>query len=189
MLKDFHYYTQTEVDGLFKKEMEISFPLDGIGRGATAPTITRLGNTIGWAFGIGDDGYMSFEVPLNWDGISNISVNLHMYVNEAYAFNNAETRWQATWSAVPEDGAEPVDGATHTGTLDSGDIDVPAVAKSLQEIPLGSIPLASLALHDTVFLLLSRIALVGGNDPAVPTPPIIVAAEYEWHTDSLGEDL
>jgi len=181
------YYTQTEVDNLFKKTMEIAFPLDGIGKGATAPTITRLGNTIGWAFTIGDDGYMSFEVPLSWDEDSDITIKLHVYVNDTYAASSGEVRWQGTYSCVPEDESEPVDGATHTGTLDSGDIDIPAVAKVLQEITLGAIPKADIACHDTIFILLSRIALVAGSDPG--SEPVVVAAEYEWITDKLGEAL
>jgi len=162
-------------------------PLDGIGKGATAPTLTRLGNTHGYAFAVNDDGYMSFEVPTNWDGSTGIDIRIHVYTNEAYAFNSAEIRFQGVWCAVPEDGSEAVDGATHTGTLDSGDINVLAVAKGMLDLSLGVIAAGSLAAHDTVFILLSRIALVAGNDPAVN--PVVIHAEFEYIANKLGEAI
>ena len=179
------YYTQTEVDNLFKKEMEIAFPLDGIGKGATAPTITRLGNTIGWAFTIGDDGYLSFEVPVDWVTGENIEIVIHVYVNESYTVTSGEMRWQGLWSAVPEDGSEAVDGATHTGTMDSGDIDIPATAKGLLEIELGDITGANIAQHDVIFIKVSRIAINAGVE--VTAEPVLVQAEYEYLSDRLGE--
>ena len=88
---------------------------------------------------------------------------------------------------IIENGIEPVDGATNTGTLDSGDVPIQAVAKSLQEIELGTIPAGSLAAHDVIFILLKRIALVGGTNPA--NPPVVVGAEYEWKANKLGGEL
>ena len=166
---------------------ELAFPLEGIGKGATAPTVTRLANSYGWAFTIGDDGYACFEVPLDWDSSTSIEITMHLYVDEAYAFNSAEVRFQGTWSASPEDGSEAIDAATHTGTLDSGDINIPATAKAEFEISLGSIPAASLAAHDIVHILFSRIALAAGNDPAAE--PVVTAVEYEWTANKLGELL
>ena len=176
-------------EGTARVEKELAFSLDGIGKGSKAPTITRLGNTIGWAFTVGDDGYMSFEIPPSWDSATTIKIIIHIYINEAFATADAATKWQATWSAVPEGragvgGTEPVDGATHTGTVTSANTPIPATAKCLQEISLGSIAVASLAEHDSVFLLISRIA-ADTTDPTAE--PVIVHAEYEWYADKLGE--
>ena len=166
---------------------EVAISLDGIGKGATAPTLTRDTNCIGWAFTISDDGYMQFEVPVNWDGVSDIEIFIHIYTDDAYVAtsNEVETNWQATWSAVPEDGTEAIDGATHTGTITSGDIDTSTVAKGLQEIELGAIPAAEIAQHDVICLLFSRIALIGGSDPG--NEPVLIQAEYEYASDKLGE--
>ena len=184
-------YTKITTDGEItlagtaRVEMENAFSLDGIGKGATAPTLVRLGNTMGYQFGIGDDGYMSFEIPLNWDTTTDISIKLHVYVNEDYDITAGEMRWQGTWSAVPETGAEAVDGATHTGTLDSGDVNISTTTKGLTEVKMGAIAAASLALHDTVFILVSRIAINAGTE--VTEEPVVVHAEYEWIANKLGE--
>ena len=164
---------------------EVAFPLDAIGRGATAPTLTRFGNTVGYAFTIGDDGYMSFEVPPDWDSSTNIEILLHVYTDEAYVTNSGELRFAANWAAIPEDGSEAVDGATHTGTLDSGDINLPATAKALLEIEIGEIAAASLAAHDVVCIKLSRVAVNDGNDSTAE--PVVIGAEYEWTANKLGE--
>ena len=168
-------------------EHEVAFSLAGIGKGASAPTLVRLGNSVGWAFGISDDGYLSFEVPVSWDSSTGIKIMIHTYVNEAFAVAEGEMRWQGTWSAVPEDGLEPIDGATHTGTLDSGDVNVPAAAKGLLEVDVGVIAAGSLAEHDVVSILLSRIAVNDGND--VTAEPVITEAEYEWYANKHGEQL
>jgi len=185
-------YAQFAIDGELtlvgtaRVKKELVVPLDGIGKGVTAPTLTRLTNTIGYAFGIGDDGYMQFEIPHDWDSSTALSVLIHCYNTEAYATNSGEVQWQATWSAIPEDASEAVDGATHTGTLDSGDIDLPAIAKALQEVELGTIAAASLAYDDTVCLLVSRVALDGGNNPTAGEP-VITRMEVEYIANKLGE--
>ena len=86
---------------------------------------------------------------------------------------------------IPEDGSEAVDGATHTGTLDSGDVNIPATAKGLQEITIGTIPAASLAAHDVVAIKLSRVALDAGNNPS--PEPVLIQAEFEYIANKLGE--
>ena len=176
---------QVGLVGAARVEQELAFSLDGIGRGSTAPTLTRLDNTVGYAFTIGDDGYMTLHIPLNWDDTASLEFALHVYIDEDYDITNGEVRFQGDWSAVPEDGTEAVDGATHTGTMDSGDIDIPSVVKAMFEIELGSIAAASLALHDTVFIKLSRVAVNDGTEATAE--PVIVQAEYVWVANRLGE--
>jgi len=179
--------------GTARVEKELTFSLDGIGKGATAPTLTRLDNTFGWAFGIGDDGYLSFEVPLDWDNtdtvLNGIRIRIHVYVDEDYDITSGEMQWQGTWSSVPEDGSEAVDGATHTGTLDSGDINISTTAKGLTEVTVGTIAKESISKspHDQIFILLSRVAVDDGVE--VSAEPVVVRAEYEWIANTLGETL
>ena len=173
--------------GTARVNKEIAFSLDSIGKGATAPTLTRLGNTVGYKFGINDDGYMQFEIPVDWDSTTDITIAIHIYTDDAYVTttNEVETRWQGTWSAIPENGTEAVDGATHTGTLDSGDINLPTVGKALQEVHVGTIAAAGLIKDDVVCVKLSRVALDGGTDPA--NDPVLIHAEYEYIANKLGE--
>lgn len=175
---------QLVLSGDARVSVHTSFGLSGIGQGATAPTLTRDTNTVGWKFTINDDGYIEFEVPQSWDSSTDIDVELHVYVDEAFAANSGEVRFQATWSAIPDDGSETIDGATHTGTLDSGDINIPATAKSVFGVDLGVIAAASLAVNDVVYLKISRIGLVGGNNPTAH--PVVIAAEHIHTNNSLG---
>jgi len=170
-------------DARVQKEVVLS--LDGIGKGATAPTLTRLASSIGYAFGIGDDGYMQIEVPADWAAGTGIEFYIHCYNTEAYATNSGEVQWQGIWYAVPEDGSEAIDGATHNGTLDSGDINLATTAKGLQEVEIGEISGASLAQHDVITILISRVAIDGGNNPTAGEP-VIIQAEIEYTSDKLG---
>ena len=178
-----------EMNGTARVEKEVAVSLDNIGKGATAPTLTRLGNTVGYAFTISDDGYMQFEVPADWDATTDIEILLHIYTNDAWVetSHEAETQWQGLWACIPEDGTEAVDAATHTGTLDSGDIAIPTVTKALQEIELGTIAAASIAQHDIICVKLSRVALDGGTNPS--QEPVLIHAEYEYTANRLGLGL
>jgi hypothetical protein len=166
---------------------EVSFPLFQVGAGATAPTLVRFGNAFGYAFAILDDGYLQLEVPSDYDDTSGITIFLRTAINETYALQNAEVRWQGTYSCVPDDESEAITGATHTGTLDSGDVNIPAIARGLQEVTLGTIPAADLALNDVIFILISRIALVGGVNPTAV--PVVIQAGYEYRSNKLGEAI
>ena len=142
-------------------------------------------NTVGYAFTIGDDGYAMFETPTDWDSSTAISVHFHVYVDEDFDVTGAEMRFQATYSCIPEDGSEAIDGATHTGTLDSGDVNIPSTAKGLLEIDMGE--LANVASHDSIHLKISRIAINDGTE--VSAEPIITQAEYSYYANKLGEDV
>lgn len=169
--------------GTARVEKENSIGLDGIGKGASAPTVTRLGDYYGYAFTIGDDGYASFEVPDEWDSTTAIDIAIHWYINEAYATNSGEVKWQVIYACTPENGAEAVDAPTHTGTLTTGDVNIPATAKYLVE-SIVTIPAASIAAHDVIGLLVSRVALTAGNNPTAE--PVIVSMEYEFYASKLG---
>ena len=167
---------------VFEKEIEL--PLSGIGRGATAPTLVRIGSYTGYEFDIGDDGYFEFEVPNEWNGTTDIKIGLHWYCDEDYVTNSGEVQWQGIYACTPERSTEPLDAPTHTDTVVSGDVNIPATAKYLEETYL-TIPAAALAYHDIVGVLISRIALVAGANPTAK--PTIVSAEVSYYSNKLGE--
>ncbi len=162
----------------------VSLPLSEIGAGGTAPTLTRLGNTVGYAFSIGDDGYASIEVPSDWDPTTDIRITAHLYTNEAYATRSGEIRFQAAWSSISVNANTAVDAPVRSGTLTGADLNIAATAKGLQEYDFGYIPYASIVANDSIFLLISRIALVAGTNPTAE--PVIVFLEYEYISNSLG---
>ncbi len=156
--------------------------LEGLEKGATAPTVTRVGNLYGYAFGINDDGYLQFDVPWDHDLSEGQPISIHLYINEAYATNSGEVRFQGAFSCIAE--GESVVAPTHSGTLDSGDINIPATANALFHITLGTIPADHLTTHDTVTILLTRIALVAGNNPTAE--PVVLHVDFESVKNSLG---
>ena len=130
---------------------------------------------------------MQFEIPCLWDTSTDIDIELHVYVNDTFAPGDVRMQWQGVWEAIPSDGTEPVGGATHSGTLDSGDIDIEDVANDLVEIVLGTISAGDLAVNDTITILLSRIALDGaGANPA--NNPVVILASFGFVIDKLGLD-
>ena len=152
----------------------------GIGLGATAPALTRLGNVIGYAFTVGDDGYFTTEVPPDWDSSTAVEVVLHNYTNAT----TGNIKFQATWSALPHGGTEAVDAPTHSGTLAPAQIAVPGTAKAFQEYSLGTIAAASLSDNDALFFLVSRVAKTSGSDPA--QEPVLILIELLYTANKLG---
>jgi hypothetical protein len=153
--------------------------------GATAPDQTILGNYLGWSYDIADDSVFTAELPRDWDPGTDVVIYVRWYIDEAYATNSGEVRWQIAWSAVPDDETEAVDSPTHSGTADSGDIDIPATAKYFTSTTVVTISGASLSEGDEIGMTLSRIALVGGSDPTAD--PVIVQAHLVYTSDRLGE--
>ena len=155
--------------------------LSGIGKGVSAPTETRTGNTFGWAFTIGDDGYFTFEPDYGRDSTTDVIVKIHWHINEAYATNSGEVKWQIDYTSATE-GTDTIDGAT--ASLDTGDVNIHATAKTLME-SLITIPAANVSVDDVVFCKISRVALTGGNNPTAE--PVITSVEVETTNNKLGE--
>ena len=153
--------------------------------GATKPTYTAVGNYQGFAFTIGDDGLTSYLHNYYFSSGAGLVLMVLWYCNEAYATGNGEVRWQATYSCCPA--GEVVTGPTHTGTLDSGDININATANKLMNSQIGIIPNADLSYGDYIGLTISRIALVGGNNPVAE--PVIVGLYMIYVADKLGQAL
>lgn len=164
-------------------EREVEIPLTAFGKGAAAPATVYIGNYIGYEYTINDTVYYSMEVPSDWDSTSDLQIEFHWYIDEAYATApNGEVRWNLIYTATKEDGTEAVDAAT--ATIDSGDINIPATAKYLVETRL-AIPAASLQAHDIIGVQVKRVALVAGNNPTAK--PTLIGAMIEYISNKLGE--
>lgn len=184
-------YTQIAADGTItmvgtaRVTRRIVLGNAALGKGAVAPAEVVIGNFESWEFDIGDNAVLDLELPPDYSAGTDLTVNVHWYINEAYATNTGEVRWQVAWSALPHGGTEAIDAPTHTGTVDTGDINIPATAKYFTNNDVGTISGASLSVGDSVGLKLSRIALVGGNNPTAD--PAAVHLEVIYTSNSLGE--
>jgi len=152
-------------------------------KGATAPTQVILGNLNAWEFDIGDDAVMTVMLPPDWAAGTLITIKVCWYIDEAYAADK-EIQWRVDWSALPHDFSETVDAPTHSGQIDSGDIDIPAVAKRMGLSTVGTIAGASLSAGDMLGFTLSRIA-VTNDDPTAD--PAIHHLVIEYTADKLGK--
>jgi hypothetical protein len=173
---------EVSLHGTARVKQAIEIANANLGKGATAPTEVIVGNFDVWEFGIGDDSVFTVHVPHDWCPGTDIVVNIDWQVNEAYAVNSAEVRWRIVYASIPHDGAEAIDAAGTT--VNSADINVPATARGLIETAL-TIASADIAAGDQMGITLSRIALVGGNNPAVE--PGITDLHIEYVVDRLGE--
>lgn len=176
---------QVTLHGDARVVQHLNLPLFGIGLGANAPTATRLGNTFGYAFTVGDDGYTSMELPADWDSTTALSFAMHVYTNAT----TGNIRFKADWTAVAENVDEAVDAPTHSGTMTGNDLAVSTTAKGMQEYTLGTIAAASLSADDQILLKIERIARSGGSDPGGGAEPVVMTVECEYTVNLLGEPV
>ena len=155
--------------------------------GGTAPNLTVLGNYPIAEFTIADNAFVIFNLPKDWASGTDLTVHINWAIDEAYAINNGEIRWQLDWSACPIDTSEALDAPIHSGNADTGDIDIPATAKYLTSNDL-TIAAASLSAGDVLGLKFSRIAIADGNNPS-GAEPAIINIKIEYTVDKLGEAI
>lgn len=151
-------------------------------KGATAPVQVILGNLNGWEFDINDDAVMTIMMPDDWDSTTNLTIKVCWYIDEAYAADK-EIQWRIDWSALPHDFTEAVDAPTHSGQIDSGDIDIPAVAKRMGASTIGTIVAANLSAGDMLGFTLSRIAVTHDDPSAKPTIHHLI---IEYTSNKIG---
>jgi hypothetical protein len=156
-----------------------------LGKGTTGMEQIIVGNYTAWEADIDDDAVISTAIPKDWAPGTDIVVEVCWFVDEAYATASAEVRWQVDWSATPNDGSEAIDAPTHSGSGDTGDVNVPATANGVTESEAVTIPGASLAVGDEIGLTLSRIDLADGTDPTAK--PSVVHLYLKYTSDRLGE--
>ena len=170
--------------GTARVKKSVIIPVQDLSVGGTAPDQTILNNFLGYSYDIGDDSVFTTELPPDWASGTDVDIKVDWYINEAYATNNGEVRWQAAWSAVPHDASEAVDSPTHSGTDNSGDVNIPATAKTLTETVVETISGASLSSKDEIGITLSRVAIGGGTDPAAD--PVVINVYLNYTADKLG---
>ena len=152
--------------------------------GNTKPDFVILGNYMGYSYDIGDDSVFTTEIPPDWATGTDIKIEIDWYIDEAYG-GGAEVEWTCAWSAVPHDASEALDSPTHSGSGDTGDVNIPATAKTLTESTIVTISGGSLALGDDLGLTMSRTAIAGGT-PNPTADPVITNVYLEYTADKLG---
>jgi len=151
-------------------------------KGTTAPTQVILGNLNAWEFDIGDDVVMTIMLPFDWATGTDITIKVCWYIDEAYVADK-EIQWRVDWSALPHNFSEAVDAPTHSGQIDSGNINIPAIAKRMGLSTIGTIVAANLSAHDMLGFTLSRIAVTNDNPTADPAIHHLI---IEYTADKLG---
>lgn len=152
--------------------------------GSTPPDSGIIGNYEFFQYDIGDDSVFNIPLPLGWEVGTDIIVAVRWAIDEAYATASGEVQWRVAWSATPDDASEALDSPTHSGTVDSGDVNIPATAKTLTETQI-TIPGTNITADDELGVTFSRIAISDGTDPTADPGVISVALIYT--SDAVGE--
>ena len=172
---------QVDYSGIVK---QIIVEAQNLGKGATKPAEAIVGNYNVVEYGINDDSVFNFDMPDNWASGTDIIITAHWQIDEAYAANNGEIRWGAAWVATPPNNTEVIDSPTHSGSGNSGDVDIPATAKTLRENAVVTIPGASLSSGDCIGVTLSRVTIGDGSNPTAE--PGILMLHIHYTSDNLG---
>ena len=162
----------------------IDVEAENLGKGSTKPTEVIVGNFNTVEYGINDDSVFSFHVPDDWSAGTDLVLKVHWQADEAYATNNGEVRWNTAWVAIPPNNTEILDSPTHSGSGNSGDVDIPANAKQLREDTVVTIAGASLSIGDCIGVTLSRVALGDGSNPTAE--PGVVNVHIHYTSDNIG---
>lgn len=142
-------------------------------------TTASIGDAEWQEFSIGD--YVTFQTELPEDVEVGRDINLYIdrAIDEAYATNNGEVQWQIEWALVPTDWSEAIDAPTHSGTLVTGDINIPNTAKWLTETASLAIASSNISEWDLLVAKVSRIAIDDGTDPTADPVAFTMHMEYQ----------
>jgi len=152
-------------------------------RGLAPPDSGVLGNFSFEEYTIDDDSILNTAIWDSRENSTDILVYIRWGIDEAYATNSGEIQWQIEWSTVPDDSSEPLDSPIHSGTVQSGDLNIPATAKTILETIL-TIPGDDITNGDELGISLSRIDIDDGTDPTAEPGVVIVA--ILTYTNKLG---
>lgn len=177
--------TGIDLAGTARYKRRIRVPIFGLGKAVAAPVDTYVGNYMGYAFDINDIVYLTQGIPYRWDELTVMDANIIWAINEAYALQNAEVKWQIDWSATPKDDGEAIDAPPHTGTITTGDVNISATAYYLISSAFNSVPAANFEINNLLGIKLLRVALDDGVNPIAD--PIALELELIMTFNSLGE--
>jgi len=156
----------------------ISIQNANFGKGGTAPSQVVIGNYTGWEYDVNDDSVLTIELAHDLDTTEDVFFHITWYCDENYAANSGEVQWEVQWSSVPHDESEAIDAPTHSGTVASGDIDIPTTAKHLAHSTTIAIAAGNIVSDDVIGITLTRIGLAGGNNPTAK--PTVIEAHIEY---------
>jgi hypothetical protein len=131
--------------------------IDDLQYGTTPPDAVTVGVYRGYAYTIGDDSEFSFIIPVDWIPNSDISLVINWGCNETFAANGGVVQWHAWGEAVTNAATELVGSGRVMGVA-SGNVNIPATARTLRTTTVGLAYGAGLAAGDTLAVILSRVA-------------------------------
>lgn len=155
-----------------------------VGSGTNQPTVTKVGNSFGYKFLIGDDVYLTpFEIPYEWDSSTDIKFKIHLYSTNTVA--SRYVKFQVNFTDVAE-GNGLVNKTTTS--VNTGDILLSTKAYNLTEATI-TIKAGNFTTDSVISIQLSRIASVGTAPTSPADNPVIMSTEIEYVANKLGEQL
>ena len=178
--------TPVTLSGGAKITKHIELPLEGFRKGVSAPTETVRGNLAGWLFDAdGEILYLTFHVPGEWDGESNLTIVLECLLTAAETAND-KIDWETIVTPIG-DGED----ADSIGTQTPGtEKDIGAVTAAgtrhrcniILDYDDGTAPIAA---EDLVTVALSRTSNVG--NAGYVNGVLLLHGAVEFIANCLGE--
>ena len=148
--------------------------------GTTPPDNVLRGTFWNESYDIADSSGLNIPLPMGFVYGSTIDFWLEYMINEALAPGNKNIQWRMVYEGL--NAGEVVGAGTFTGTEDTGDILIPAVALTLARTPVFSGSSAFLVEGMSLGCVFSRIAAVGGApvaDPEVVALHLMLAVDSD----------
>jgi len=133
--------------------------------GSQGPDSVIVGYFEGVSYDIGDDSIFTIDVPDDCDTSEDLTIKICVATDEAYATASGEIQWEIPWRTVKKDGTEIITSEGQTGTIDSGDLNIPTEANAMMEYTLGTIAATNIDAGDGIGLQLKRVAPDDGASP------------------------
>lgn len=136
-----------------------------LGEEANTPPAYPAGDEGYPHYSIGDNSYLSFPIPPDWQVNTDIDFTISYYVDEDFSLNNGEIAFQLDYELVPHDESEVIGSAEHSGTGVTDDLEIPTTAMTIGNADILTIPSDEISLIDECRLNLSRIATAAVSPP------------------------
>lgn len=153
----------------------IPITLTDLATGGTPPDLVTVDQIHCYSYDITDDSDFTFTVPADYLTGTTMTVVVDWAINEVVGVG-VEVNWRNAWESHATDSTQVI-GTGTGGTVDSGDIVIPTLARQLTTMSL-IIDAADLAALDLVRCIFSRIAIVGGTDPTADPEVYAITVQY-----------
>ena len=151
-------------------EGRINIPIGLLAAGGTPPVPVTVAPYRGYAYTVGDSSYFQFPLPIDFMQETNPSTTpadtgifIRWGCNETYAANTGAVRWQIAWETCDQNGESL--GAGRAGRTQTGDINIPTLARQVQQTRVGDLMDQYIEVGDTIGVTISRIATESGVTP------------------------